>query len=65
MRMLVTAILALCGATSLAHAQSTQGPPAVHVGVVTAERKPVTKSLDFVGLAVGSFSTNRGGLLAG
>jgi membrane fusion protein, multidrug efflux system len=49
MRMLVTAILALCGAASPAHAQSTQTPPAAAVGVATAERKPVTKSLDFVG----------------
>ena len=49
MRMLTTAVLALCGAASLAHAQSAQTLPAFPVGVVTAERKPVTKSLDFVG----------------
>jgi membrane fusion protein (multidrug efflux system) len=49
MRLLATAILALCGAASLAYAQSNQAPTAVPVGVVTAERKPVTKSLDFVG----------------
>ena len=49
MRVLTTAILALCGAASLVHAQSTQAPSAVPVGVVIAERKPVAKSLDFVG----------------
>ena len=49
MRLLATAILALCGAASLAYAQSNQAPTAVPVGVVTAEHKPVTKSLDFVG----------------
>jgi membrane fusion protein (multidrug efflux system) len=38
----------LCVAVALAHAQS-QAPTAVPVGVVTAEKRPVTKSLDFVG----------------
>jgi membrane fusion protein, multidrug efflux system len=49
MRVITCAVLALCGLCAPAGAQTKQEPPAVPVGVVTAERKPVTKSLDFVG----------------
>jgi membrane fusion protein, multidrug efflux system len=45
----ICAMLALCGLYLPANAQTKQEPPAVPVGVVTAERKPVTKALDFVG----------------
>ncbi len=41
------AVIVLLGATSGLFAQSNQ--TAVPVGIVTAEKKPVTKSLDFVG----------------
>jgi membrane fusion protein, multidrug efflux system len=49
MRMIACAILVLCWSLSPAHAQSNPDAAAVPVGVVTAERKPVTKTLDFVG----------------
>jgi membrane fusion protein, multidrug efflux system len=43
------AALVACGLYTPALAQTKQEPPAVPVGVVTAEKKPVTKALDFVG----------------
>jgi membrane fusion protein (multidrug efflux system) len=43
------AVILLSGATSGLFAQSNPGATAVPVGIVTAEKKPVTKSLDFVG----------------
>ncbi|MGA7073154.1 efflux RND transporter periplasmic adaptor subunit [Bradyrhizobium sp.] len=49
MRTLATAVLFLCGAASALHAQSNPAATAVPVGIVTAEKKPVTKSLEFVG----------------
>src|ERR1700724_1805166 len=49
MRVITCAALVVCGLCAPAGAQTKQEPPAVPVGVVTAERKPVTKSLDFVG----------------
>lgn len=49
MRTLATAVLFLCGAASALHAQSNPTATAVPVGIVTAEKKPVTKSLEFVG----------------
>jgi membrane fusion protein, multidrug efflux system len=49
MRKIACLLLALWGISSPANAQSAQEPAAVPVGVVTAERKPVTKTLDFVG----------------
>ena len=49
MRKIACMLLALWGISSPANAQSTQQAPAIPVGVVTAERKPVTKSQDFVG----------------
>jgi len=49
MRNIACVLLALWGISSPANAQSTQENPAIPVGVVTAERKPVTKSQDFVG----------------
>jgi membrane fusion protein (multidrug efflux system) len=49
MRMIACTLLALWGTLSLANAQSAQQPAAIPVGFVTAERKPVTKTLDFVG----------------
>ncbi len=49
MRILTCAILAVAGLSVPAIAQTNQPPPAVPVGVVTAERKPVAKGLDFVG----------------
>jgi membrane fusion protein (multidrug efflux system) len=49
MRVITCAVLVVCGLCAPAGAQTKQEPPAVPVGVVTAERKPVTKSLDFVG----------------
>jgi membrane fusion protein (multidrug efflux system) len=33
----------------MAHAQQNDSAPKVSVGVVTADLKPITKSLDFVG----------------
>ncbi len=47
MRIIACILLALWGISSPASAQSTQ--EAVPVGVVTAERKPVNETLDFVG----------------
>lgn len=49
MRNIACMLLALWGIASPANAQSTKENPAIPVGVVTAERKPVTKSQDFVG----------------
>ena len=53
MRAIACAILALCGAPAVAIAQSSQPPAqqpaAVPVMVVTAEKQPITKALDFVG----------------
>ena len=49
MREFATAVLVIFGTASQAFAQAGQAPAAVPVGVVTAEKKPVTKSLDFVG----------------
>ena len=49
MRVITCAALVVCGLHVPASAQTKQEPPAVPVGVVAAERKPVTKSLDFVG----------------
>jgi membrane fusion protein, multidrug efflux system len=49
MRMIACMLTALWGISSPVNAQPTQVPAAIPVGVVTAERKPVTKSLDFVG----------------
>ncbi len=43
------AVIVLSGVTSGLFAQSNPGATAVPVGIVTAEKKPVTKSLDFVG----------------
>jgi multidrug efflux pump subunit AcrA (membrane-fusion protein) len=43
------AALVACGLYTPALAQTKQEPPAVPVGVVTAEKKPVPKALDFVG----------------
>ncbi len=47
MRIIACTLLALWGISSPANAQSTQ--ETVPVGVVTAERKPVNETLDFVG----------------
>jgi membrane fusion protein (multidrug efflux system) len=49
----ICAMLVLCGLFLPANAQTKQEPPAVPVGVVTAERKPVNKALDFVGRVEG------------
>jgi len=49
MRAIACAILALCGVSAAANAQPAQQPTAIPVSVVVAERKPVTKTLDFVG----------------
>jgi membrane fusion protein, multidrug efflux system len=49
MRMIACILLALLGLSSPVNAQPAQQPAAIPVGVVTAERKPVTKTLDFVG----------------
>jgi membrane fusion protein (multidrug efflux system) len=49
MRIITCAALVACGLYAPALAQTKQEPPAVPVGVVTAEKKPVTKALDFVG----------------
>lgn len=49
MRKMLVAVGFLFGIASQALAQSNPAPAAVPVGIVTAERKPVTKSLDFVG----------------
>jgi membrane fusion protein (multidrug efflux system) len=39
----------VCAAPLSAHGQQAAAPPAVAVGTVIAERKPITRSLDFVG----------------
>ncbi|WP_426434551.1 efflux RND transporter periplasmic adaptor subunit [Bradyrhizobium genosp. P] len=49
MRIITCAALVACGLCAPALAQTKEESPAVPVGVVTAEKKPVTKSLDFVG----------------
>jgi membrane fusion protein, multidrug efflux system len=49
MRKFVMAVLVFFGVVSETYGQPSQAPAAVPVGIVTAERKPVTKSLDFVG----------------
>ena len=49
MRKFVFMLLMLWGIPSLANAQAAQPAAAIPVGVVTAERKSVTKSQDFVG----------------
>lgn len=49
MRVVTCTVLILCGFCLPAGAQTKQEPPAVPVGVVTAEKKPVTQALDFVG----------------
>jgi len=46
MRLLVGAVLAIC---ALATGAGAQAPAPVPVGTVTAERKPISKSPDFVG----------------
>jgi membrane fusion protein (multidrug efflux system) len=48
-RALICTILVVVGLSVSARAQKSEAPAAVPVGVVTAERKPVTKGLDFVG----------------
>ena len=49
MRAIISALLLLVGVPSTAVAQSAQAPAAIPVRVVTAERKPVTKTLDLTG----------------
>ena len=49
MRNVACILLALWGISSPANAQSAQQPTGIPVGVVTAERKSVTKTQDFVG----------------
>jgi membrane fusion protein (multidrug efflux system) len=49
MRRIACILLALWGISSPANAQSGQETAAIPVGVVTADRKPVTSTLDFVG----------------
>jgi len=49
MRGIASALLLLVGVSFSALAQSEQKPAAIHVGVVTAERKPITKALDLTG----------------
>ncbi len=49
MRVIACMLLALWGISSPANAQSAETPAAIPVGVIIAERKPVTKTLDFVG----------------
>ena len=48
MRLTKLAAMALCIVTSQAHAQQDDAPK-VSVGVVSAERKPISKAQDFVG----------------
>ena len=60
MRNIACMLLALWGISSPANAQPTQDSPAIPVGVITAERKPVTKSQDFVG-RVEAVSASRSG----
>jgi len=49
MRTMAISVLAACGFLTSAVAQSPQQPAAVPVSVVTAEKQPITKALDFVG----------------
>jgi membrane fusion protein, multidrug efflux system len=49
MRKFVMAVLVFFGIVSQAYAQTNQAPIAVPVGIVTAQRQSVTKSLEFVG----------------
>lgn len=49
MRNILLAACFVFGAASESFAESNQASAAIPVGVVNAERKPVTKSLDFVG----------------
>jgi membrane fusion protein (multidrug efflux system) len=49
MRTKIGAALALCLIAPIAHAQQNGSAPKISVGVVTADLKPITKSLDFVG----------------
>jgi membrane fusion protein, multidrug efflux system len=48
MRIATCAVFLFCGLVAPVHAQQTQ-PVAVPVGVVKAERRPIEKTLDFVG----------------
>src|SRR5712691_1043874 len=48
MRRAICAIFLVCGLGAAAYAQQGQ-PAAVPVGTVKAERKPIAKTLDFVG----------------
>jgi membrane fusion protein, multidrug efflux system len=45
----IACMLLLLGIASSTNVQPAQAPAAIPVGVVTAERKAVTKALDFVG----------------
>jgi membrane fusion protein (multidrug efflux system) len=49
MRVIVSVLLLLSGMPSVAVAQSAQAPAAIPVQVITAEKKPVTRTLDLVG----------------
>jgi membrane fusion protein (multidrug efflux system) len=49
MRVITYAVLVVCGLNAPASAQTKQETPAIPVGVVAAEKKPVTKAFDFVG----------------
>src|SRR6516225_4757172 len=49
MRAITTAMVIFFGAAAPAVAQQNQTPTAIPVSVVAAEKKPVSKSLDFVG----------------
>jgi membrane fusion protein (multidrug efflux system) len=51
MRSIIGAVVALCWISSPAIAQSNEATPQISVGVATATRKPIAKSLDFVGRA--------------
>ena len=48
MRVSITAAVLICGFTASALAQQP-APTVVPVGTVAAERKPITKTVDFVG----------------
>jgi membrane fusion protein (multidrug efflux system) len=49
MRAIATAMVIMFCAVAPAASQQSQAPAAIPVGVVAAEKQPVTKSLDFVG----------------
>jgi membrane fusion protein, multidrug efflux system len=49
MRAIATAMVIIFCAVAPAASQQSQAPAAIPVGVVAAEKQPVTKSLDFVG----------------